>query len=66
MFGVFWRIRSKIHDITFIIFAMVALVLGTLLAHTLWSEVGLVTIQDKYGNIPVEFKFTAPMAIDLS
>lgn len=42
---------------------LIALALGTLLSGTIWANTGLVTIQDKYGRIPVEFTFTAPMGM---
>jgi len=62
--GTFLIVKYVLKISKFIPGPVIALVLGTFLAHTLWIDAGLVTIQDKYGKIPVEFIFTAPMGID--
>jgi len=63
--GTFLIVKYVLKVSKFIPGPVIALVLGTFLAHTLWIDAELVTIQDKYGKIPVEFTFTPPMGIDL-
>jgi len=64
--GTFLIVKYVLKVSKFIPGPVIALVFGTFLAHTIWIDAGLVTIQDKYGNIPVEFTFTPPMAIDFN
>jgi len=64
--GTFLIVKYVLKMSKFIPGPVIALLLGTYLAHTYWIDAELVTIQDKYGKIPVEFTLTTPMAIDLS
>ena len=46
---------------------LIALGLGLLMADTLWSEKGLITIKDEYGSIPTDFLvFTMPALPELT
>ena len=41
---------------------LIAIGMGILLSATIWKDVNLTTVFDKYGNIPVRFDFTPPAA----
>jgi sulfate permease, SulP family len=42
---------------------LIAIGVGILLSTTIWKDVNLTTVFDKYGNIPVRFDFTPPAAL---
>lgn len=63
--GTFLMIKYMLKISRFIPGPLIALAIGTIISSTVWVDAGLVTIKDKYGNIPVEFTFTTPMAISL-
>ena len=42
---------------------LIAIGVGILLSATIWKDVNLTTVFDKYGNIPVRFDFTPPAAL---
>jgi SulP family sulfate permease len=61
--GTFLMIKYMLKASKFIPAPLIALAIATVLSSTIWADVNLVSIGDKYGNIPVEFTFTAPMAM---
>lgn len=62
--GTFAMVKYMLKASKFIPAPLIALALATVVSTTIWADVNLMSIKDKYGAIPVEFTFTAPMAMN--
>jgi MFS superfamily sulfate permease-like transporter len=64
--GTFIIVKYLLRVSKFIPAPLIALGIATVVGSTLWADMDLVTIRDKYGAIPVEFTFTPPMAMEFN
>ncbi len=61
--GTFIMVKYMLQVSKFIPAPLIALGIATIMSGTVWANADLMTIKDKYGDIPVEFTFTAPIAM---